>query len=333
MAPLAVVLIVKDEESRLAGALASLAPLRSAGLVDLVRVHDTGSRDATVAVARAAGADVTAGEWEGSFAAARTAALAGVDRPWVLSLDADERVHADPAALAALLGAVPADLLTVEIANRSSEGDYRHRAERLFRPERARWEGRVHEHLVPTAAPSLRTAAAPAGVVRLEHEGYSGAAVRVEKCLRNAELARRELEDLLGARNADPAAVARVLLDLGRSCAGAERPQEAVDAFEALRETAPGTTEALQGTDALARLLLGAGMDEVVLVLVAELREAGAAPAYCDWLEAQARAQLGEVATAARLLRGVHEVVDTAGRILPAERLRELRGLVEQLAA
>jgi hypothetical protein len=67
------------------------------------------------------------------------------------------------------------------------------------------------------------------------------------------------------------------------------------------------------------------------LVLVDQLRTAGAAPAYCDWLAAQAMAQLGDPHEAAALLAGVTEVVDTAGRHRDPAALWELASLVERL--
>ena len=125
--------------------------------------------------------------------------------------------------------------------------------------------------------------------------------------------------------------IATTLLDLGRSLVGAGHRQQAVDTFEVLREFCPGTPQWLEGTDFLARLVLSAGLDEVCLVLVEQLRAAGAPAPYCDWLAAQALAQLGDVPAAARLLDGVTEVVDTAGRRQDPAALRELRELVGRL--
>ena len=323
---LVAVLVVRDESTVLAACLASLR-----GVVDAVHVHDTGSADGTVAVARAAGAVVTRGAWTDDFAAARNAALAPVTAPWVLSLDADERLLADATVLRTLLATTSYDGLTVEIDNVHDELPFTHRAPRLFRPSAAHWVGRVHEQLHGADGPTvLGTAARDA--VRLDHLGYSSAGARAQKSARNAALAQRDLDQLVGG-GAHPQQVARTLLDLGRSMVGAGRAQDAVDTFETLRELFPGTPEALQGTDALARLLLAAGMDEVTLALVDQLRSGGAPPAYCDWLAAQALAQLGDVDRAWTLLSGVHEVVDTAGRRYDPAHLRELTGLVSQLRA
>jgi hypothetical protein len=164
-------------------------------------------------------------------------------------------------------------------------------------------------------------------VIVLDHRGYADRRQRVAKSVRNADLARRAL-----AEATSPAQVARTMLDLGRSLVGAGLLQDAVDTFESLRDLFPGTPEWLQATDFLARVVLAAGMDDICLGLTSQLREAGAPKPYCDWLAAQALAQLGDVTSAAALLDGVTEVVDTAGR-RPAPRvLDELRELVGRLA-
>ena len=87
-------LIVKDEEAMLADCLESLRDLTGE-----VVVYDTGSSDATIQIARAGGARVIEGQWEDSFAQARNVALAHAAGEWVLSIDADERLRADPEAV------------------------------------------------------------------------------------------------------------------------------------------------------------------------------------------------------------------------------------------
>lgn len=84
-APLSVVLIVKNEEDRLPGALESVA------FADEIVVADTGSTDRTVDVARLGGARVVPIGWDG-FVASRNRSLAEARNEWILVLDADERV-------------------------------------------------------------------------------------------------------------------------------------------------------------------------------------------------------------------------------------------------
>lgn len=86
--PVSVLILTKDEEANLPGCLASL---RWAAEVVVV---DSGSRDRTVAIARKAGARVFVNPWPG-FTAQRNFALSRCRQPWVLSVDADERVAPD----------------------------------------------------------------------------------------------------------------------------------------------------------------------------------------------------------------------------------------------
>jgi hypothetical protein len=78
-------LIVRDEEERLPGALASVA------WCDEIVVVDSGSRDRTREIARDAGAIVLENEWPG-FAAQRNFALDHASSDWILEVDADERI-------------------------------------------------------------------------------------------------------------------------------------------------------------------------------------------------------------------------------------------------
>jgi hypothetical protein len=326
---LAAALIVRDEATHLPACLASLA-----GLADEIHVYDTGSTDGTAELAESLGARVTRGRWTEDFAAARNAAQQGWTADWVLSLDADHRALGHPARLRAVLATSAAgfDALGVDIDNDYDDVPYSHTEARLYRPGAVSWRGRVHERLVTAGGDRPRTADLTRDLLVLEHHGYADADARVAKAVRNVGLGRRALDDLAVAGfDADRAQLARTLLDLGRSHLGARQMQQAADTFETLRELFPGTPEWLEATDFLARLVLAEGMDEVCLVLAGQLREAGAAGAYCDWLTAQALAQLGDVAAAAELLSGLTEVVDTAGRRRDPRALAELRELVTRL--
>ena len=84
MALLTAALIVKNEERDLSRCLASLDG------VDEIVVVDTGSTDATVAIAEEAGARVRKIPWNHDFAAARNQALDACVGDWILVIDADE---------------------------------------------------------------------------------------------------------------------------------------------------------------------------------------------------------------------------------------------------
>ena len=326
---LAVNVIVRDEAAHLAACLASVR-----AVADEVVVHDTGSADDSVAVARAAGAVVVEGRWEDDFAAARDVALEATSAPWVLALDADERWQGRPEDLRRVLqDAVPGVAFTVAVTNLAPAelgGDYQHRAPRLFRRSGTRWHGRVHEE---PAGPQVRELLPlPAETGAVLHLGYADPAAHAGKSARNAALAQAELDRLVAEGEGDPRRVAAVVLDLGRSMVGAGRRQEAVDAFEAVRELAPGTASWLVATDFLARLLLAEGYDDVVLVLVEQLRAAGAGEGYCDWLAAPALTQLGRAAEALPALRGVSTLVGPGGRTYDPGQVHELRSLVAAVA-
>ena len=310
-------MIVKDEAGDLPGCLESLR-----GTVDEIVVYDTGSTDATRRLAATAGARVLAGYWDDDFGRARNAALEMTRADWILVIDADERLDGDPSGLRAFLRAAPAglDLLQVRVTNLIDGRPADTLASvRIARRAAVRWEGTVHEQLRATAEPDERQRALAPGPSRILHHGYADQRAVRAKSERNLALARAQLDRLVAGGRPDPDAVARVLLDLGRSAVGAGLRQDAVDAFETLREVVPGGMQRAQGTGLLAQLLLDeGGFDEVVLVLEAELRDGGAAArGYCDWLRAQALARLGRAGEALELLRGIGSLSDPVGNQLP----------------
>jgi hypothetical protein len=80
-------IIARDEEQRLPAALASVA------FCDEIVVVDSGSRDRTMELARAAGARVIEHPWRG-FGAQRNVAIDAGTGDWILEIDADERITA-----------------------------------------------------------------------------------------------------------------------------------------------------------------------------------------------------------------------------------------------
>lgn len=161
-------LIVRDEEERLPGCLASVAPL-----VDEIVVVDTGSRDATVQVARAHGATVLESPWRDDFSVPRNVALRAARGRWILSIDADERVAPmTRSSLDELLEAE--DVAAYMVLLRPAPGQTPYRECRLFRnsPE-IRFEGAVHERVFPSvtayaAREGLRVGRCP---LLVEHDG------------------------------------------------------------------------------------------------------------------------------------------------------------------
>ncbi|MEZ5978114.1 MAG: glycosyltransferase [Planctomycetota bacterium] len=183
---LSLCLIVRDEVDLLPACLESARPH-----VDEIVVVDTGSRDGTLDVARAAGARVVELAWTDDFAAARNASLAAASGDHALVIDADERV-ADTSARAKFEAYVArrADGVgRVVIENRP--GGSRTEVSRLLPLDgRHRFEGRVHEQVVRTDGEPHRGSTG----VTFVHLGYDPTVVAARgKVRRNVELLRREL--------------------------------------------------------------------------------------------------------------------------------------------
>lgn len=151
---LSAILITRDEAADLPDCLASLR------FCDEIVVVDSGSTDATVAIARAAGARVVVtDDWPG-FGPQKQRALDLAGGDFVLSIDADERIPADLAEeIRAAIGW--GDRAGWRINRRSSflgrfllhGGWYPDRILRLAKREAARFTpDRVHERLVVDGA-------------------------------------------------------------------------------------------------------------------------------------------------------------------------------------
>jgi glycosyltransferase involved in cell wall biosynthesis len=83
--PLSVAIITKDEEANLPGCLKSVA------FATQIVVVDSGSTDGTLEIARDFGCDVFTEPWKG-FGPQKQMAIDRCREPWVLVLDADERI-------------------------------------------------------------------------------------------------------------------------------------------------------------------------------------------------------------------------------------------------
>ena len=140
-----VCMICRNEEATLPTALASVQ-----GLADEVVIVDTGSTDATVAVARAAGATVIEGGDRRHKAAERNHAADASTGDWIVVLDADERV-ADPAGVRALLDTTPARAVYIKLAYMDGDGKetLSYAQMRCWRRGTYRYHYRAHEVPLP----------------------------------------------------------------------------------------------------------------------------------------------------------------------------------------
>ena len=337
---LAATLIVKNEAENLPVCLESLT-----GLVDEIIVYDTGSTDDTVAVARARGARVLEGYWDDDFARARNASLEAARSEWIIWVDADDQLSCPHgAALRAYLngdtevfpGAPPAarvDMIQLRVINVSTADRSMHTLDsiRIARRSRVRWHGRIHELLrvegpVPDHGRAIQLGPE---VLHVRHRGYADPELLAVKAERNVQIAQAQLDDLVATGTEDSHLAARAAFDLARSLLLAGRTQEAVDAFEVVREICPDGLYRAEATLMLAQTLLDSGgFDEVALFLAEELAESEhTSSQFSDWLRAQAMARLGHRREALALLRGVTELIDPVGNRQSMERVLMARSL------
>lgn len=153
---LSVIIIAKNEAMSLGDCLDSVA-----WAAERI-VLDGGSTDETVAIARRHGARVEiAADWPG-FGPQKNRALAYASAPWILSLDADERVTPDLAAEIQALVSSPQALPWYRIPRSSSYcgrtlrhgGWWPDYVTRLFQRGVARFShDQVHERLIPAVSP------------------------------------------------------------------------------------------------------------------------------------------------------------------------------------
>jgi len=219
---LALVVIARNEAPRIARLLRSVAPW-----VDRMWVMDTGSTDDTVALARAAGAEVGHFEWCDDFAAARNAALDAVQADWHLVLDADEWLVDGGPALAALREQAPTFIGTIDRLDAFDDGRAQVGHCRVSRvlPGTVRYAGRVHEqpvHALPVRAMPLVVG----------HDGYLPGDLAVKRG-RNEALLRRMLADA----PLDP----YLWYQLGKEASVYDRPAQADEAFAQAAALTPPT--------------------------------------------------------------------------------------------
>jgi GT2 family glycosyltransferase len=288
-------LIVKDEEEMLPGCLESLRELANE-----IVVYDTGSGDATVAIARAAGARVIEGHWEDSFAQARNAALAHATGEWVLSVDADERLRADPAVVRRQIlepiGPVEAYLVAIENLHGAGNPRSVHSALRLFRRRACAWRHRLHEQVVAADEPGRALRTACLSGLRILHHGYEAGIFEARnKGERNLRLAEAALDD---DRSARPYA----LMNYGRALESAGRSDEAV---EQLGRAAGSTTDPATRRLAVSNLayILGRlGRYQEALAQVDVLRGLSRSAVPADLAEGRTRLAMGDIEPGLALL-------------------------------
>lgn len=183
-------MIVRDERENLSECLQGVA-----GLFDETIVVDTGSADGTPEAARQLGAQVFEFAWRDDFGAARSEAVSHATGEWIFWLDADDRLDAaNRAALQDLLGQLNGTPACYRMFTRSHTDKPWDEPQmlshiRLFRNHpQARWEGRIHEQILPTLH-RLDYDVRSSDIV-IDHVGYTDSLIFQRKLRRNLRLLR-----------------------------------------------------------------------------------------------------------------------------------------------
>ena len=300
---LSAVVIARDEADGIAAAVTA-----ARAVADEVVVYDTGSTDATVALAAQAGARVVEGFWDDHFGAARNRALAHSSGEWVLSVDADETVACpDPEALRRQLATTRADGLLVTIDSVEPLGLGLHSTTvgcRLFRRPVCRWAGRLHEQVVDRELGGPPPTEPAAGLV-LHHDGYT-----LER-LEGRDKGRRNLDLALAAvaaADADSlAGRALALANLVRARLTVGELAEALDAAEEALATGLGGLSVRHLAAPLVHSCLGAARWDDAERWLDRLQAAGELPARVDFLRARLLAGRGNTSGALALWAGLPE--------------------------
>lgn len=228
-------MIVRDEETMLAGALESVA-----GLADRVEICDTGSVDGTIAVAESMGAHVREIEWRNDFAWARNQALESCrDAEYALLFDADERILVDdPPTFRRWLRTWRSELdaILCDVRNDRGEGGSAssNRSVRIAVAEALRFEGPIHEvvKLGDKSADDSRLIFHSG--LHVEHLGYRAEVMESKnKAQRNIAISRAVYE-------ADPGP--KSMIDYARSLRMADEADPRAESLfrQALAELPPG---------------------------------------------------------------------------------------------
>ncbi len=295
MTTLSLCLIIKDEQDMLPAFLEAVA-----GLADEIVAVDTGSRDDSIALLRAAGAVVREQAWTGDFAAARNASLALATGDWALVLDPDEL----PApGFAAALRAVAQDdrfgAASVVIRNLLPQGHHRDSVlVRAFRRHpTVQYRHRIHEDATASVLEMLAVTGGMLGQVPepITHLGYlRERAERKDKKTRDRAL----LEEVI-QQDPDDLYVRFKLLELARFWGD--------DAL--LVQAAHSTWSAIGAREALRRELADAPWGGELLALLATGRFA-AVDARLDFLMKEGAA----VTPSPAFLLARAELLERAGR-------------------
>lgn len=299
--------IVRDEQDVLAASLAAAAPF-----VDEIVVYDTGSVDDTVRIARDAGARVVEGFWDDDFGAARNRALEHCRGRWIVSIDADETLAGEPRAFRKSLWDQTLDMFTVEVRSDSWAQVGRpvlSMANRVFRRDRCRWEGRLHEQVV-TRRGQVRTEHQHHLVI--EHHGYTAERFATkDKGRRNLDVSLAALAAALERH--DLSTIDKMHSDVARSAVVAGDLALAAEHFALIDRTRAQHGTVVSAARSAVPCLTDLGLVAEAAGWIDSLRAIGESVQLTAFLSAHVAKARGDLEEAVRLLTSLEDDDDFYG--------------------
>lgn len=193
MVTISLCMIVKNEEKYIEQCLSSVA-----STVNEIIIVDTGSTDKTLELARRFNPKVYKYTWDSNFGNARNYSLEQATGEWILVLDADESIYSeDLKKLTDIVQTTKADEIALKFHNFTdevSEENYNtHIGVRLFKNYCFRYEGAIHEQLVPTNKIISRNPYITD--IRVRHYGYLKSNSGQKKRDRNVPIIQKLLDE------------------------------------------------------------------------------------------------------------------------------------------
>lgn len=185
-------MIVKNEEKNIANCLNSVKDI-----IDEIIIVDTGSSDKTKEIVSKFTKNIYDYKWQNDFGSARNYSLSKASNDWILVLDGDENIVGyDKESVLNFIKLSSVDSIgRIKIFNKSdSQGEvktYIERVNRLFNKKYYKYEGIVHEQLVPIN--NLIGKMIPIDI-EVEHIGYTSEIINsTNKIERNITLLKEML--------------------------------------------------------------------------------------------------------------------------------------------
>lgn len=193
MVNISLCMIVKNEEKYIEQCLSSVA-----SIVNEIIIVDTGSTDKTLELAGHFNPKVFKYTWNSNFGEARNYSLEQATGEWILVLDADEAIYSeDLKKLMDIVQTTKANEIALKFHNFTdevSEENYNtHIGVRLFKNYCFKYEGAIHEQLVPTNKIISRNPYITD--IRVRHYGYLKSNSGQKKRDRNVPIIQKLLDE------------------------------------------------------------------------------------------------------------------------------------------